>query len=310
MAQIRIVDDWRRCPAAGPSHYRSVMVIAEKWAEQRVLMRAYAESRDQLRPTIVLFGIELAIGPAGLDANGPWGIHVGENPDARAHEIKHQLEGAARRLAGSKGNPPRLADEHQTFDREPTASWGPGAPRLLPRRPDVQTPQVEHVVPVGAARVPQVPAASYVAVQAHQAGPVPIDAAVAPSNPELRMTPVPRARTRTRPPLSGTALGYTSGAGAQSVIVRLGLAPQISARLGRLVDRVVPVDFHIDARERRVLNALGEGELTARGIGHMLDLADPVAFMEELTRKLESYSIDLIEPGWPQGGEPTYRLRA
>jgi hypothetical protein len=28
MAQIRIVDDWRRSPASGPSHYRSVMVIA------------------------------------------------------------------------------------------------------------------------------------------------------------------------------------------------------------------------------------------------------------------------------------------
>jgi hypothetical protein len=58
-----------------------------------------------------------------------------------------------------------------------------------------------------------------------------------------------------------------------------------------------------------VLNALGEGELTARGIGQMLDIADPVAFMEDLTRKLESYSLDLIEPGDPQGGEPTYRLR-
>ena len=28
-----------------------------------------------------------------------------------------------------------------------------------------------------------------------------------------------------------------------------------------------------------------------------------------LTRKLEAYNIDLIEPGEPQGGEPTYRLR-
>ena len=57
MAQIRIVDDWRRSPASGPSHWRSVMVIAEKWAEQRVLMRAYAESRDQLRPTITLVSL-------------------------------------------------------------------------------------------------------------------------------------------------------------------------------------------------------------------------------------------------------------
>src|SRR5215475_15134791 len=106
MAQIRIVDDWRRSPASGPSHYRSVMVIAEKWAEQRVLMRAYAESRDQTRPTIMLHGIELAIGPAGIDLHGPWGIHVGDGPEgveARAAMVKHSLEEAARRMAGSKG---------------------------------------------------------------------------------------------------------------------------------------------------------------------------------------------------------------
>src|SRR5215218_9103033 len=127
MASIRIVDDWLRSPASPPSHYRSVMVIAEKWAEQRVLMRAYAESRDQLLPTIMLHGVELAIGPAGLDMNGSWGIHVGEPAEGRAQIIKDQLEGAARRIAGSKGNPPRLQDEEGTFDREPTANWGPGA---------------------------------------------------------------------------------------------------------------------------------------------------------------------------------------
>jgi hypothetical protein len=76
-----------------------------------------------------------------------------------------------------------------------------------------------------------------------------------------------------------------------------------------LVDRVVPQDFHIDAQERRVLNALGEGQLTARSIGQMLDVADAVSYMEELTRKLESYNLDLVEPGDPHGGEPTYRLR-
>ena len=312
MAQIRIVDDWRRSPAAGPSHWRSVMVIAERWAEQRVLMRAYAESRDQLRPTIMLHGVELAIGPAGLDLNGPWGIHVGENPDGRAQEIKRELEASARRLAGSKGNPPRLADEEPTFEREPTANWGPGAPRILPKRPDPQPPQVEHVAPVGAARIPQVPAASHVSAQGQAYPSSPAERA-APSNPELRTATVPRARTRTtrHPPLSPsrTALGYTSGSGAQSAVMRLGLAPHVSARLGWLVDRVVPADFHVDGRERRVLNALGEGRLTARGIGQMLDVADPVSFMEELTRKLESYNLDLVEPGEPEGGEPTYRLR-
>jgi hypothetical protein len=313
MAQIRIVDDWRRSPAAGPSHYRSVMVIAEKWAEQRVLMRAYAESRDQLRPTIMLHGVELAIGPAGLELNGAWGIHVGENPDGRAQDIKAQLEASARRLSGSKGNPPRLSDEAPTFDREPTANWGPGAPRVLLRRADPEPPQVQHVTPVGASRIPQGQGVTYVPqLQAHHAA-APAEAAMAPSNPELRKTPMPRARSRTtrHPPLSParTALGYTSGAGAQSAVVRLGLAPHVSARLGWLVDQIVPVDFHIDGRERRVLNALGEGELTARGVAQMLDVTDPVAFMERLIHKLESYHLMLIEPGPPQGGEPTYRLR-
>jgi hypothetical protein len=291
MAQIRIVDDWLRSPASPPSHYRSVMVIAEKWAEQRVLMRAYAQSRDQTMPTIMLHGIELAIGPAGLDHMGPWGIHAGE---ANAQQVKASLEEAARRIAGSKGNPPRLVDESQTFDREPTGNWAPGTPRITP-----QQPQVSYVATAPAARVPQQQAAAQVSsVQQHH---------------DLRKTPMPRRRGGTRPPpVSGrTALGYASGSGAQSAVVRLGLAPHVSAKLGRFVDRVVPSDFVIDAGERRVLNSLGESQfLAAREIGQMLDLADPVSFMEELTKKLEFFGLgDLIEPGEPVGGEPTYRMQ-
>ncbi|MBS1118091.1 MAG: hypothetical protein H6Q90_319 [Deltaproteobacteria bacterium] len=319
MASIRIVDSWLRSPASAPSHHRSVMVIAEKWAEQRVLMRAYSDSRDQTQPTIVLHAQELAIGPAGLDINGSWGIHVapsvGEN-DGRAQEIKEQLEAAARRLSGSKGNPPRLFDEEATFDRASTANWGPGAPRVLAKRPEAQAqvPQVDFVAPIGAARVPSHQAATYVP-QLQSAHHVP-SATPVPPNAELRKTPRPRSRTTRHPAIqphhhagSRTALGYTSGSGAQSAVVRLGLSPQVSARLGRLVDRVVPVDFHIDPGERRVLNALGDGELTARTIGQMLDLNDAVAYMESLTRKLESYHLDLVEPGEPHGNEPTYRLR-
>jgi hypothetical protein len=160
--------------------------------------------------------------------------------------------------------------------------------------------------------VPQAQAAAYVP-QASAVPHAPQPAAVAaPSNPEQRVAPLPRPRRATRQPqpqAGRTALGYSSGAGAQSAVVRLGLAAHVSARLGRLVDRVVPQDFHIDARERRVLNALGDGELTARAIGLMIDVTDAVAFMEELTRKLESYNLDLIQPGEPMGGEPTYRLR-
>jgi hypothetical protein len=290
MAQIRIVDDWLRSPASPPSHYRSVMVIAEKWAEQRVLMRAYAQSRDQTLPTIMLHGIELAIGPAGLDHNGPWGIHASEG---NAQAVKASLEEAARRLAGSKGNPPRLVDESQTFDREPTGNWAPGTPRIVPEQP-----RVSYVAPAAAARVPQKQIAQVSSVQQHH---------------ELRQTPMPRRRGGTRPPpvSSRTALGYASGSGAQSAVVRLGLAPHVSAKLGRFVDRIVPSDFVIDAGERLVLNTLGEAQfLAAREIGQMLHLTDPVSFMEELTKKLEFFGLgDLIEPGEPVGGEPTYRMR-
>lgn len=320
MAQIRFVDVWLRAPGAPPSHYRSVMVITEKWAEQRVLMRAFAESRDQTRPTIVLYGIELAIGPAGTDVNGPWGIHVSEQSEGAAQQIKQQLEESAKRIAGSKGNPPRLADEESTFDREPTANWGPGAPRILPKRPDataVGNPQVDFVHGQTAARVPQQQQATFVPQHQIPAHHVPAPApSAAPSNPELRKTPMPRRNSsKTRPPAVGghefarTALGYQSGSGAQSAVVRLGLAPHVSAKLGRLVDRVVPQDFQIDSGERKVLNALGETELTARAIGQMIDVIDAVTFMEDLTRKLESYGLDLVEPGTPHGGEPTYKLR-
>jgi hypothetical protein len=283
------------------------MVIAEKWAEQRVLMRAYAECRDQTRPTLLLHGTELAIGPAGLDLHGPWGIHVGEQPDGVAQAIQQALEDAARRLAGSRGNPPRLLDESSTFDREPTGTWAPGTPRVLPAS---REPAIARVGPIHAARVPQGVPATFVAPAHAQ-----VAAQVAPpSNPDLRLTPVPRPRgSRTRPPPLSvrTALGYMSGSGAQSAIVKLGLAPAVSARLGRLVDRVVPPEFQIDAGERRALNALGEQpRLSARALGQMLEVADAVAFMEELTRKLEQFGLgDLIEPGEPDGGEPTYRMR-
>jgi len=320
MAAIRIVDYWLRSPASAPSHYRSVMVVSEKWAEQRVLMRAYADSRDQTCPTIVLHGQELAIGPAGIDINGPWGVHVGaqvNDGDDRAKEIKAQLEAAARRLAGSKGNPPRLMDEESTFEREPTANWGPGAPRILPKRNHRPTqPPVSIVSQPAAARIPQHQAATVVPHYqlAHGAPAV----GQLSGRPEFRQTPsgafsTPRSRSRTRqPPLSTnarTALGYSSGAGAQSAVVRLGLAPHVSARMGRFVDRIVPEDFHIDPSERRVLNLLAEGEMSARAIGNALDITDAVSFMEDLIRKLEGYGLDLLEPGDPQGGEPTYRFR-
>lgn len=303
------------------------MVIAEKWAEQRVLMRSYAESRDQTRPTIVLHGEELAIGPAGLDVNGPWGIHVSSGAEGHAQALAAMLEESARRISGSKGSPPRLMDEASTFDREPTGNWSPGSPALTPSRAGRARRQTGAEVEQLATRVPQVPSAipvspmmpaqRFAAVSAQQPHMV-----SAPSNPEQRRTPVRApgagaahgaagpAGPPSGPTLDRTSLGYQSGAGAQSAIVRLGLAPAVSARMRHLAERVVPGDFQIGKLERDVLNAIGShGVMSARAIGHLTHVADPVTWMEHFIRKLESYGLDLIEPGEPNGGEPTYRLR-
>jgi hypothetical protein len=301
------------------------MVIAEKWAEQRVLMRSYAESRDQTRPTIVLHGEELAIGPAGLDVHGPWGIHVSPGAEGRAQELAGLLESSARRLAGSKGSPPRLLDEGQTFDREPTGNWGPGAP-ALPQgaRPSGRTRRatssglsglVPPVDPV-ATRLPPMPAATPVAAPksaqryAVSAQPPQMLGRV-PSNPDQRSIPIPMVQQSSgEPARDRTVLGYQSGAGAQSAIVRLGLAPMVSARMPHLAAHVVPADFQVSKIEREVLNVIGtKGVITARAIGHLVHVADPVGWMEHFMRRLESFGLDLIEPGDDHGGEPTYKLR-
>ncbi|MEZ4402330.1 MAG: hypothetical protein R3B06_20060 [Kofleriaceae bacterium] len=322
------------------------MVVAERWAEQRVLMRAYAESPDQTRPTIMLHGVELAIGPAGTDPNGSWGLHVQPPVDGRAQELQAQLELAAKRMAGAKGSPARLEDEAGTFERKRTNNWAPGSPQDRPDAPlggsgwDPAVAASQHlpayvsaspgastiapghsatVVPApGAVAVPMQPAAAFVHA-APTAEVMPRGAATAdslvsvpPSNAGQRKTPLPqRARRATAGQRNArTALGYTSGAGAQSAVVRLGLRPAVASRLGRLVDRTVPSDFQISSVERDVLNLLGERErLSARAVRELVGVVDAVAWMEALMAKLESYGIDLIAPGDAIGSEPTYRVR-
>jgi hypothetical protein len=348
MARIRIVDEWLRCPASPPTRWRSIMVVAEQWAEQRVLMRAYAESHDQTRPTIVLHGAELAIGPAGTDPNGAWGIHVHPQIDGRAQELAEALRVAARRLAGSKGNPARLADEASDFERKRTDNWSPGTPPSAPSH--ASRPYFE---PMIAASQPHAPAyassydqpayassydqAAYVSAQPvpERLGPsgVPVPptmVAAAPTNSHQRVTPLPvpavegpgdthvgrrRRRGWTSPlppqgaePGGRTALGYESGAGAQSAIVRLGLRPATAAQLGKIVDRTVPQDFEITAAERDVLNALGERALTAYEIARMTGAADPRAWMQELIAKLVAHDLDIVAQGYGPDGQVTYRL--
>ena len=128
---------------------------------------------------------------------------------------------------------------------------------------------------------------------------------------------MPRRRpTNTEVPSNGrTALGFQSGAGAQSALVRLGLSPAVSSRLARLAHSVVPTDFQITTFERMVLNMLGDAALyahadvQAREIGNLIAVEDPVAWMEELIYKLEQFGVPLIEPGNPIGAEPSYRIR-
>ncbi len=336
MAKIRFVDDWLRSPHATPSRFRVAMVVAEKWAEQRVLMRAYASGRDQTQPTITLHGHELAIGPASLDPNGPWGIHVAPMVDGRAQELQSMLEAAAKRLAGSKGNPPRLADEEGTFDREPTGNWEMGAPRLEPgagRSREMEPMPVAriaasaktfHVPPPHHAAVAPLVAPSAMPVSALRTGPANANSSSmlpvssnAPNTGGVRAAPLPRRRpSNSDAPSNGrTALGFQSGAGAQSALVRLGLSPAVSSRLARLAHSVVPTDFQITTFERMVLNMLGDAALYAhadvhaREIGKLIAVEDPVAWMEDLIYKLEQFGVPLIEPGNPIGAEPSYRIR-
>jgi hypothetical protein len=356
MARIRIVDEWLRSPASPPTHYRSIMVVAERWAEQRVLMRAYAEAADQTRPTIVLHGTELAIGPAGTDPNGSWGIHVQPPIDGRAQELQGQLELAAKRMAGAKHSPPRLEDEAGGFERKRTNNWAPGSPRDLPEAPIARSawdpavaasqhlpayvaasPGASTIAPMASAHnaavmavasavsVPLQPAASYAAVgpaaEVHAARRRP---RVEPRGGRRRPTrrcARPRCRAATTAAGPGrqptgvrharTALGFSSGAGAQSAIIRLGLRPAAARRLGRLAEATVPPDFQITSDEREVLNLLAERDrLTARAVRELVGVVDAVAWMEALMAKLESYGLDLVAPGEAHGSEPTYQLRA
>lgn len=326
MARIRIVDEWLRSPASPPTYYRSIMVVAERWAEQRVLMRAYAESADQTRPTIVLHGAELAIGPASIDPNGSWGIHVQPPIDGRAQELQAQLELAAKRMSGSRHNPPRLEDEGGNFDRKRTNNWAPGSPRDVPEAPiprsqwDPAVAASQHqaqaassaYLPAAPGAVTILPGRSAVAVPTHQA------ASYVPAAPAAEVVPRGASESSTRnaraaagtPRHARTALGYSSGAGAQNAVIRLGLRPAAASRLGRLVDRTVPADFEISSVEREVLNALAERErLSARTIRELVGVVDAVAWMEALMHKLEQYGLDVIAPGDAAGSEPTYVLR-
>jgi len=121
-----------------------------------------------------------------------------------------------------------------------------------------------------------------------------------------------RRRTTNNLPVPGarTALGYSSGAGAQNAVIRLGLKPAGGPPPARLVTRTAPPDFPIPSPGREALNALaGRDHLGARAISQLVGVVDAVAWMEQLVGKLERYGLDLVAPGEPAGSDPTYVLR-
>lgn len=331
MARIRIIDEWLRSPVSSPSRHRAVMVVAESWSEQRVLMRAFSSSSDQTRPTIVLHGQELAIGPAGTDPYGQWGIHVEPPVDGRAQELRSQLELAARRLAGTRGNPPRLVDETSRFDNKATHIWAPGTPP--DRTVHGFAPYYEPAVVAPPSDSPVIPSAA----------PRP---AIAPAAPVATLTPVsdrptlthitPMPVTAPRRPGSKTDQHWVVGSAGSSAGQKLGArtqpgflppphasaavtatvpavtatVPSAPPTVATLVGRTMPLGLQLADAEREVLNALGRApSLTAREIAAIAKVDDALAWMEQFLRKLAAIGLDVVTPGEDRSGEPTYVLR-
>jgi hypothetical protein len=321
VARIRIIDEWLRSPVSSPSRHRAVMVVADSWSEQRVLMRAFAACSDQTRPTIVLHGVELAIGPAGSDPHGTWGIHIEPPVDGRAQELRQHLELAARRLAGSKGNPPRLVDEVSRFDNKATHMWAPGTPPDLPGAvpPLGASPSTSGS---GATRLGFAGGQSYYEpaevappidspVIPSAAASMPLRAAPQPSRPPIEPAEIPTlvpVGSRTEPGFVPTPVrARTPSRPAPPTTV----PPATAAAFATLVGRTMPIGLQLGDQERELLNALGRvPHMSAGEIGRLVAAPDPVAWMEQLLTRLTGIGLDLIVRGEPTpAGEPTYSLR-
>jgi hypothetical protein len=327
VARIRIIDEWLRSPVSGPVRQRMVMVVAETWAEQKVLMRAYQSSLDQTRPSIGLMGQELAIGPAGLEPYGPWGIHVYPAEDGRAQVLRTQLEQAARHLAGSKGNPARLMDELSAEERKPTTPWvgrrmvsGPSAATVAPpgmvggsnpgiepadsqayTDPDVSRPDFG---PPPARPAPVQPAHGYQGqpgggnhqpVQ-HGRGAQPTPFPNYRQNQYAQSGARARRARRTQQPGSSTQHGFTSTdtpVNQRRSYHSNALRP---SSLATMVGRTMPLGFQMTGQERVILDALSRGgTLTGEQVALMAQVSDGHAFMTGLIGKLAGHGIDLVE---------------
>ncbi len=291
------------------------MIVADTWAEQKVLMRAYQGCRDQARPSIILQGTALAMGPASPDPHGPWGVHVDDERDGRAQELRDQLEASAARMAGT-AHPPRLSDEESGFERKATNHWSPGAPRdrnsQVPLRntpPEpiaVAAPAVaEAPMPAPAVAAPMpTPEPQYFAAQ-HDAR------TIMPFNQDKWLgTPPPSTERARRETPRGWDAPSPGASQSQPRFQRAHTPVPSEDSLGKIVGRTMPLGFNLIAPEREVLNQLGkEGRLAARDIGKIAEVPDGVAWMEALMSKLADHGLDIVEPGDDLDGEPTYVLR-
>jgi hypothetical protein len=293
------------------------MVVASSWSEQRVLMRAFAASADQTRPTINLHGAELSIGPAGTEPHGQWGIHVEPPVDGRAQELRAQLELAARRLAGSKGNPPRLQDEASEFEGKATNLWAPGTPADEGKKTVFGHSGRDYYEPAEAA------AASAAMTEAAAASAAAMSARSAPPNANLRRTPpfwseqegggqTGRRNRRKTDRFSGAMpVAQPPGAAPGNKTVH-GFSPRAPEReaFARYVSRTMPLGFALEERERTVLNALGQKrQMSAAEVAALLGVDDPVEWMEKLMEKLGHHGLDVVVPGTSDDGQPSYKLR-
>ncbi len=280
-----------------------MLVVADRWAEQRVLMRAFASCPDQTRPTIALHGVKLAIGPAGTDAHGSWGIHVEPPVDGRAQELRAQLELAARRLAGSKGNPPRLVDEARPAPENSAASpyYEPNesaqAPVVRPSgaslgrehrgwsSPVSGAPPISDSHPVWAAPSHAPPSPRNVkTVRGFALGPGALDDGTA------------------RPLASSETAGHP---GAESRVNRAS-----TGRLAGIIGKTMPPGFQLNTPERAVLDALGQSSvLSASQVAAIVGVTDGATWMQTFIVKLVSYGLDVIAHGGYVDGDVMYLLQ-
>ena len=317
------------------------MVVARSWAEQRVLMRAFSASDDQTRPTINLHGSELAIGPAGTDPHGEWGIHVEPPVDGRAQELREALQLAAKLLAGSKGNPPRLQDEVPEFEDRATNNWAPGHAPVLPENKSYYEPaagapiSASKDIPSAAAtraklsrtnfrktppfwggmyeapELAQSPEPARLQASRVQAGQGSAPASEAPrrrsNRHTVRYSGVVTAQTP-KASLPAAALGAKPG--PKKTVFGYSSAKNQSVSYAAAAGKTMPLGFKLEESERRLLNELGKRESMSAGeIATLLGLAEePMAWMSRFMDKLAEFGLNLVAPGDDRDGEPTYIL--